>query len=397
MSAPPLTGLVLSGGGARAAYQVGVLSALMRIRRESARSDFDPSNPFQIISGTSAGAINGTALACQADDFAGAVEQLVHVWRHFKAGQVYRSDSLGVMGNGARWLTMLSLGWALARVQPRSLLDNTPMQGLLERMVPMARLPSMLARRHLRAVAVSASSYTQGDHHTFYQSAVPVSPWVRSQRVAVQTQLVHELLLASAAIPFVFPAVRLLHHAEGEWFGDGSMRQGAPLSPAIHLGADRLLVIGAGRMHEPKAQRRSVTQYPTLGHVAGHAMSSIFLDALAVDVERLQRINRTLAALPPEVRHHHPLREVQLLVIAPSQRLDDLAAQHIDALPKPMRLLLRALGVQQGDGQGAALASYLLFEGPYTQALIALGEADTERQRSQVCEFFGWTPVHALP
>ncbi len=386
----PLTGLVLSGGGARAAYQVGVLQTLMRLRREAQGEGSGRSNPFGVIVGTSAGAINGTALACGADQFDGAVERLAHVWRHFRAEQVYRSDSLGVAGSGARWLTMMSFGWALARLRPQSLLNNDPLQDLLRELVPMDRLPAILGRRHLHALAVTASSYSSGEHVTFYQSARPIEPWVRSQRLAVPAQLNHQHLLASSAIPFIFPAKQLGSETDRGWFGDGSMRQSAPLSPAIHLGAKRLLVIGAGRMHEPQGRRTPDQGYPSLAQIAGHALSSIFLDALAVDIERMQRINRTLSLMPAESRKYSPLQPIECLVISPSQRLDDLAAKHVEDLPKPIRLLLRAVGVQQGQGQGAALASYLLFEAPYTQALMALGEQDTLAQKERVLAFFGW-------
>jgi NTE family protein len=201
--------------------------------------------------------------------------------------------------------------------------------------------------------------------------------------------------MASSAIPFIFPATRLHHDGRGAWYGDGSMRQTAPLSPAIHLGARRLLIIGAGRMHEPAAERQYSSAYPSLAQVAGHAMAGIFLDALAVDIERMERINRTLALLPPSALADTPLRPLETLVIAPSQRLDDIAARHLDCLPRAVRTLLRGTGVgsvSPGNSkpQGAALASYLLFEAPFTQELMALGVADTLAQRTQVARFFGW-------
>ncbi len=391
----PLTGLVLSGGGARAAYQVGVLDAIARLRRTSG-ADLRR-NPFAVICGTSAGAINSAALACRCDDFDDSVARLVAVWQDFRAEQVYRADSLGVIRSGAQWLTMLSIGWALHRfrqARPRSLLDNRPLGELLEATVPLQRLPELLASRHLQALAITASGYGSGEHVTFYQAAAPIEPWTRSQRVALSAPLTSQHLLASSAIPFVFPATELDRGGQLEWFGDGSMRQTAPISPAIHLGAQRLLVIGAGRMYEPPRRLAPSPGYPSIAQIAGHAMSGIFLDALAVDVERLDRINRTLALLPEAQRLATPLRSVQALVIAPSQRLDDLAAQHIDCLPVPVRTMLRAVGVSsrlasQG-AHGSALASYLLFEAPYTRALMALGVADTLARRDEVLAFFGW-------
>jgi len=386
------TGLVLTGGGARAAYQVGVLKAVARIRRDC---DAPRGNPFPVIAGTSAGAVNAAAIACHADHFDLAVAGLVDIWHNFSAEQVYRADSIGVIRSGARWLTMLTAGWALARwrkIRPRSLLDNTPLAHLLGRMLQLDRLHDVMQGGHLQALAVTASSYSSGFHVTFYDAVREFQPWTRSQRIAVESPITIDHLLASSAIPFVFPAAPLPIGGQIEWFGDGSMRQAAPISPAVHLGAERILVIGAGRMHEPPGRRVTSPDYPTVATIAGHALSNIFLDALAVDIERLQRINRTLALLPPEARAHTPLREIDVLVIAPSQRLDDLAARHVQSLPVPVRALLRGVGVQ-GEGEdasGAALASYLLFEAPYTRELLALGEADTMARRDEVARFFSW-------
>jgi NTE family protein len=388
----PTTGLVLTGGGARAAYQVGVLKAVAQIRRESVAP---PGNPFPVITGTSAGAINAAVLACRSDDFDAGVRALCEVWENFHAEQVYRSDSIGVIRTGARWLTMMSLGWVIARwrrARPRSLLDNRPAATLLQRMVSTERLREAMREGHLQAIAVTASSYGSGLHVTFYDAVQDILPWTRSQRIAVRAEIDVPHLMASSAIPFVFPAVPLPIDGRIEHFGDGSMRQAAPISPAVHLGATRILVVGAGRMHEPPGPRVGSSEYPNLAQIAGHALSNIFLDALAVDVERLQRINATLKLLPPEARDKTSLRPIEVLVIAPSQRLDDLAAKHLGSLPLSIRAMLRGVGVsgRGEDARGAALASYLLFEAPYTRELVALGVADTLARRDEVAAFFGW-------
>ena len=396
----PRTGLLLTGGGARAAYQVGVLETIADLRLACGAGN-EP-NPFPIITGTSAGAINAAALACGADQFDRVVRRIVRVWSNFHAQQVYRADSLSVARSGARWLTLLSLGWVLAkwrRMRPRSLLDNAPLAQLLIKMVPLVRLPRLIRQGHLQALAVTASSYSSGDHVTFFEAGARLDPWVRSQRRAVRDRITHEHLLASSAIPFVFPATAIDVDDRTEYFGDGSMRQSAPIAAAIHLGAERILVVGAGRMHEPKTEGAPVLAngYPSLAQIAGHALSNIFLDALSVDVERMQRINQTIALIPPEARNNSALRPIELLVIAPSQRLDAVAARHVGDLPAPVRTMLGALGVTANmqDVRGAALASYLLFEQGYTRDLMALGRADTLAQRAAVCRFFGWNDTGA--
>ena len=383
------TGLILSGGGARAAYQAGVLQAISRILAEAGWPA--ARNPFAIVCGTSAGAINATGLACRADDFGDAVDGLCAIWHDIAAHQVYRADSIAVLRSGARWLSLLSLGWLLRSwhaAPPNSLLDNTPLAGLLHRMLDLPRLDAALEAGQLDALAVTASSYSGGNHVTFYQSARPVAPWRRHQRVALADQIGVEHLLASSALPFIFPAVPLYLDGHLEYCGDGSMRQLAPISPAIHLGATRVLVVGAGRMSESEDRTVDSTRvrYPSLAQIAGHALSSIFLDSLAADIERLNRVNQTLAMLPRELLARTPLRPVALLVIAPSERLDDIAARHTHDLPGPVRTLLAGIGAT--EARGAALASYLLFEPGYTRELMALGREDTYARRDDVLEFF---------
>lgn len=387
MFEPQKTALFLAGGGARAAYQVGVLQAILSLLSEygwPARQ-----NPFEIICGTSAGAINATALACRADHFEESVTHLLGIWRDLEVEQVYRADSIGVLRSGARWLSLLSFGWLLRKWHaqpPNSLLDNSPLVGLLHKMLDLPRLDQALNSGVLDALAVSASSYTGGNHVTFYQSARAIPSWRRAQRMSVQQQIGVDHLLASAAIPLIFPAVPLYCNDRCEYFGDGSIREVAPVSPAIHLGATKILVIGSGHVGGPQRNFAEYSGYPSLAQIAGHAMSSIFLDGLSVDLERIMRINATLSLLTAEQRLHTPLRHVNLLAITPSVPLDSLASRHVGSLPLPIRTLLSTIGAT--ERRGGALASYLLFEASYTRSLIELGQIDTLSRRDEVLRFF---------
>ena len=396
MSSPQKIALFLTGGGARAAYQVGVLQAICSLLSEvgwPARK-----NPFDIVCGTSAGAINATAFACRADDFEHSVSHLLKVWRELEVEQVYRADSIGVIRSGARWLSLLSFGWLLRQWHaspPNSLLDNSPLAALLHRMLDLPRLDAALDNGHLHALAVSASSYTAGRHVVFYQSSTEIPHWSRIQRISVPQQIGVDHLLASSAIPLIFPSVPLYCGERREYFGDGSLRELAPISPAIHLGADRVLVIGAGNIGASGRKFDEFSGYPSLAQIAGHAMSSIFLDGLSVDIERMTRINQTLSLLTPAQREQTSLRPIEMLAITPSKPLDAIASQHTGSLPLPIRTLLSAIGAT--ERRGAALASYLLFESTYTRSLIELGQIDTMRRRDEVLQFFGAASSSALP
>lgn len=382
------TGLVLSGGGARAAYQIGVLQAVSTILCDAGWAP--TRSPFEIICGTSAGAINATGLACCADNFAEGIDKLIKVWSTISVDQVYRADSLGVIRTGARWLSLMSFGWLLRkwhRQPPHSLLNNMPLVTLLHRLLDLPRLDAALANGTLHALAVTASSYTAGKHITFYQSVAVIEEWTRTQRRAVKDQIGVEHLLASSAIPFIFPATPIYCEGRREYFGDGSMRQLAPIAPAIHLGSDKVFVIGAGRLMEPALDIAPFPKYPSLAQIAGHALSSIFLDGIAVDVERLNRINHTLSVLTPEQRETTSLRPINMLVIAPSQRIDEIASRHVMSLPRPIRAMLAAIGATEAPG--GALASYLLFEAGFTGELIRLGQQDALVRRDDVLQFFG--------
>ncbi len=418
LGVPGPIGLVLTGGGARAAYQVGALLGIRRILLESRWPQ--RTNPFRIVCGTSAGALNAAALAAGADDLFGAIARLGAIWGNVEPAQVYRSDIGGALGNAGRWVGNVGLGW-LVRKAPRSLFDNSPLESLLVRTIDFERLQKNLAQGHLDSLAIGASSYSSGHHITFYQSRDARPPWVRSQRVAYPTTIGVRHLMASAALPFLFPAIPLVINGRREFCGDGSMRQMAPTSPVVHLGADRILVIGSAQLPEtvaapgagapPAAIGRgtgegavvagararggardpvdpSMTsgEYPSLAEVGSHMLASIFFDALASDLERIKRINRTLSLMPPAVRAHSPLRVIETLVIAPSRPLDQLAVAQVSALPTSVRALLRVAGARREGGAG--IGSYLLFDRSYTRRLMALGRRDALDQAERIKAFF---------
>lgn len=367
-------GLVLTGGGARAAYQVGVLKAVRDLLGNPTR------NPFPILCGTSAGAINSTTLAVFAGDFTGAVANLLQVWEHMHCDHIYRTDMLSIMRSGARWLRSMML---LTPKNPVSLLDNAPLREMLGRNLDFGRIQDNIDSGALYAACVTASGYTSGQSVSFFQGGSGLEGWERNQRIGAAVPLSLDLLLASSALPFIFPAVKF----NREYFGDGSMRQIAPVSPALHLGADRVLVVGTGRQTQDQARARS-NVYPSLAQIAGHALNSIFLDSLMVDIERLERINRTVRLIPPGKMSDSAmqLRPVKVLFIAPSQPIERLAARFIHELPASVRFILRPTGALNRSGSN--LASYLLFEDSFCRALIDLGYQDTVAREAEVREFF---------
>jgi NTE family protein len=375
-SLTPKVGLVLTGGGARAAYQAGVLRAIADMLPKRTR------NPFPVICGTSAGALNAASLALSARNFQEGVRKLSAVWENAHVGKAYRSDPIGAYGNAARWLASLLLG-GLGKRSAVSILDNSPLADLLKHSLPLRGIQRSIDAGALHALGITAWGYTSGQSVTFYQGADSIAPWKRERRIGLATHIGIEHLLASSAIPLLFPAVRL----NREYFGDGSMRQLAPISPALHLGADRVLVIGVRKAVETQPEREKVDSYPTLAQIGGHVMGSIFLDSLDVDLERLQRINNTLLMIPDEKLKNNDvkLRQIESMVISPSVEINKIAAQYAHTLPRTLRLFYRAIGAMRRDG--SALLSYVLFEEPFCRALIELGYQDAMPRRSQILQF----------
>jgi len=374
----PKLGLIMTGGGARAAYQVGVLRALTELLPA------EVNNPFPIICGTSAGAINAAVLAMNAGDFRRGVRRLMAVWKNFRVHHVYRADPWGAISNSARWIYTVLTGGAFDQ-RPISLLDNAPLAVLLGRQLEFPAIQRAIDAGHLAAFSVTCSGYTSGQSVTFFQGVSSLQPWQRARRIGVPMPITLDHLLASSALPFIFPPV----HINREYFGDGSMRQIAPVSPALHLGADRLLVVGVGRQQQQPERVRAET-HPSLAQIAGHALNSIFLDSLEVDLERLQRINRTIEMVPQETleRSNYPLHQVEFRVITPSEELERIAVTHAGELPLTIRALLHMVGAMRRSG--ANLLSYLLFERSYCRALIRLGYQDTIARKDELTAFLGY-------
>jgi NTE family protein len=380
----PKVGLVLPGGGARAAYQVGVLRALADMLPARA------ANPFPVVTGTSAGAVNATAIAVHADRFRVAVGNLERVWRNFQVGQVFRADTASMIRAGLHWLfAMLSGGWLLP--PPRSLFDNSPLRELLTQQFDFSRIGRSIAEGHLEALAMSTTGYASTRSVSFFEAKPGFAPWRRTRRAGEPVSLSVEHLMASVAVPFVFPPVLL----GDEYYGDGAMREANPFSAAIHLGAQRLLVIGT--RNETPPPMVSPPLCPTFGQIFGYMLDSLFTDGMYSDLERLTQLNQIVDRVGP-VTISGPdgtmqLRRIDMLVILPSRDLSEIARHHVGSLPRTLRVLLRTMGAMNtGGGQ---LMSYLLFQDTFTRELIALGYHDAMKRADDLRAFLAGHPVQS--
>jgi NTE family protein len=363
----PRIALVLTGGGARSAYQVGVLKGIAELVRRGS------SCPFQIITGTSAGAVSAIALASDAAHFRRSVYAIERVWRDFRVHQVFKADPWSMLKSGMHWmLALLTGGWLMH--PPHAMFDNSPLWELLRSHLDFDGIPRSLYKRHLEAIGVCATCYAGADSVTFYASASEIEPWARVFRKGTRAQLTLDHLMASLSIPFLFRPVLL----NEQFFGDGAMRQTSPLSPAIHLGADRLLIVGVNDPINLDAPPKVPAIEPSFGQIIGFMLDSLFMDQLHADLERINRYNEN-----SEFRH------IDSLVLIPSRDVNEIARRHAHELPRSLRALLRTLGAN--NAASTLLLSYLLFERGFTRELIAMGYQDARSHADQIRSFLSLT------
>ncbi len=373
----PKVGLILTGGGAKAAYQVGVIKAILDILPNDQR------NPFPVIAGSSGGAINGTVMASFANRPRVGIKRLESVWNTMHVDHIYRVGWAGLFKNSARWIGQF-IRSSHSNPKPLSLFFNSPMRKLLNRVIDFEQIQKNINDEFLTAVSVTAYGYESGESISFYQGNLNINNWQRHKRAGERHYIGVEHLMASAAIPIVFPAIKI----KREYFGDGSIGFLSPVSPALHMGADKVLVISMEPPEKPSKHHKTHVSYPGLAEISGRLMESIFTDSLAADLERLERVNATLKMIPEKIvkKQNSRLKQVETLLISPDFDIDELAAQHYQSLPKLLRFFLRRVGISADSGSG--ILSYLLFEQSFTKILIQRGYEETKLRTTEISRFF---------
>ena len=373
-------GLALSGGGARGAYQVGALLAISEL--------LPPGRPlpFPILVGASAGAITSAFLAARGDDFALAVRRLADFWSGIRPEHVFRTDTRTLAQVCFQWAVDLSVGGLKERHHDKALLRSEPLREVLGQRLDMDAIPANIARGHVQGLALTATDYRTSFGATFFDGAPQIAPWTRSTRFGVRQRLTVEHVMASSAIPVFFPPIRI-----GErYYADGCLRSVTPLSPAIHLGADRILAIGVrGLQSGPPGieSRGAADAYPSPADTAGLFFNAAFAEALETDIERLERVNQTVSLLPQSTvaKQRTALRTIPLFVLRPSRDLGALAKGTLTRLPIFVQYLFRGLGVS--GTSGLDLLSYLAFDAAYASELLALGHSDAMAKADALVEF----------
>ncbi len=368
--------LVLSGGGARGAYQVGVIKAIGEIAAAQ-----NLNNPFEVYSGVSAGAINASFMASFADDFFNGSIKLTELWGSLTSDHVFKTDAVSIGKIGLRWMGELSLGALAGPAADRSLLDTNPLLKLIRENLNFSNIQKNVNSKALRALCITALDYQSSETISFIQGDPEIANWVRARRRSEKTFIQAEHIMASSAIPILFPP----RAVGNRYFGDGCVRNLAPLSPALHLGANNLLVIGVRQQSEISQPDLSTAQHsPSVAKIVNVILNSVLLDGIEVDIERLQRINEFLRRVPKEHQGNLNFKPVRALFISPSRDIGKMAAEMSERLPRVIRYVLKGLGPLEDASE---IISYLMFESDFTKSLMDVGYSDGMAKKTEISNF----------
>ncbi len=371
------SGLVLSGGGARGAYQAGVLVAAYEI----AQSSGVPLK-FDFLSGVSAGAINASSLASNSNDYKYATESLARLWSEVHFDQVFSTDSMTMGKIGIQWLKELSLGGIAGTTPGRGLLDTTPLRGLISRNMDYDRVQTNIEQGHIDALCITSIDYAKSATTSFVQSNGHLGSWDKGRKRSEYSPITTEHIMASAAIPLIFPPIKV----NERYFGDGAVRNHAPCSPVIYLGAEKLMVIGV-RLQGSTAydlHAGSTDTAPSLARVINTILNGVLLDAVEQDIEKLRRLNEYASAITPEQQKKVSLRPLDFLFISPSEDIGEMAVQKAAKLPRIIRYLMKGLGSMQDASE---IISYLMFDPTFCSDLIEIGRKDGYAHKEELIKF----------